>query len=312
MLLTACAECVAQSFPSKPVRLIVPFTAGASSNDVLARALSARLSNAMGQQVIVENRPGANGNTGSEYVAKAAPDGYTLLIGANGPLAISPSIYSKLGYDPVRDFAPIAMLAIIPYVMLVHPSVPANSIKELIALAKTKPGQLHFASSGIGSTPHLCGELFKNAAQIDIVHVPYKGGASAATDIAGGHVEIHCAGITGAISLFKSGKLRALALASRERSSLLPELPTMSEAGVPGFEVNSWTGVLAPARTSPEIVRRLHGQISKILQSPEMQQFIRNQGSEPGEMTPEQFSAHLRAEIAKWAIVVKSAKIELR
>ena len=300
----------AQSYPSKPIRLVVPYLAGASSNDVLARAFSPRLSTALGQQVFVENKPGANGNTGTDFVAKSPPDGYTLLIGVNGPIGISPSVYPKLPYDPVKDLAPIALIASVPYVMLVKPSVLANSIKELVALAKSRPGQLNYASTGVGSTPHLCSAMFANATGIDIVHVPYKGGAAIQTDMLGGvPIDIHCSGIVGSIGIFKSGKMKALAITSAERSPLLPDLPTMSESGIPGFSAASWTGLLAPARTPAPIINQLSAETNKIILSPEFTDFLRKQGSGPTIMKPEELGAFIKAEIAKWAVVVKAAGI---
>ncbi len=300
----------AQSYPGKPIRLVVPYLAGASSNDVLARAFSPRLSSALGQQVFVENKPGANGNTGTDFVAKSPPDGYTLLIGVNGPIGISPSVYPKLPYDPVRDLAPIALIASVPYVMLVKPSVPANSIKELVALAKSKPGQLNYASTGVGSTPHLCAAMFANAVGIDVVHVPYKGGAAIHTDMLGGvPIDIHCSGIVGSIGIFKSGKMKALAITSSQRSPLLPDLPTMSEAGVPGFSAASWTGLLAPAKTSPAIINQLSMETTKVIQSAAFTDFLRKQGAGPTIITFDELGAFIKAEITKWAVVVKVAGI---
>jgi tripartite-type tricarboxylate transporter receptor subunit TctC len=303
----------APAYPNKPIRLVVPYLAGASSNDVLARAFGPRLSSAIGQQVLVENKPGANGNTGSDFVAKAPADGYTLLIGVNGPIGISPSVYPKLPYDPVRDFAPVAMIASVPYVMLVKPDVPANSIKELVALAKSRPGKMNYASTGIGSTPHLCSAMFAVATDIDIMHIPYKGGAAIHTDMLGGQpIEIHCSGIIGSIGVFKTGKMRALAITSAKRSPLLPDLPTMQEAGVPGFEAASWAALLAPGKTPPPIVNFLAAETTKILQSAEFGDFLRKQGSAPTVMSPAEVGEYIKVEIAKWAKVVKATGIEVQ
>ena len=303
----------AQNYPSKPIKLVVPYLAGASSNDVLARALAPRLSTALGQQVLVENRAGSNGNTGSEYVAKSAPDGYVLLVGVNGPIGISPSVYSKLGYDPTKDFSPIAMIAEVPYVLQVHPSVPVSNVRELVALAKSKPGELNYASTGIGSTPHLCVAMLAQATGIDVVHIPYKGGAAVQTDMMGGHqIDIHCSGIVGSIAIFKAGKTRALAITSAKRSPLLPDLPTMQEAGVPGFAAASWAALLAPARTPLPIVNLLAAEMTKILQSAEFGEFLRRQGSAPTVMSPVELADYIKAEIAKWAKVVKTAGIEMQ
>lgn len=301
----------AQPYPARPIRILFPFAAGASSNDILGRALAQRLSDVLGQQLVVDNRPGATGTIGSEMAARSAPDGYTLLLGYTGSLALSPSVYTKLGYDPVKDFAPIARFAVIPYVLVVNPSVPAASIKELIALAKARPGQLNFASSGSGSLPHLSGELLKITAQIDMVHVPYKGGALAATDVVGGQVQLYFSGITSMAPLVKAGKLRAIATTAPNRSSLLPDVPTANESGLPGFEVSSWLGVLAPAKTPEPVIRRLHNEIARIVNAPDMRKFILGQGAEPVLMDPAQFGASLKAEVAKWAKVVKAANVKL-
>ena len=301
----------AQPYPSKPIRLIIPYPAGSSSNDIIGRVLAQRLSGALGQQVVVDNRAGAGGNLGSEMGAKAAPDGYTLLLGTNGPLAISPSVYSKLGYDSVRDLAPIAMVALVPYVVIVHPSVPATNVRELIALAKSKPGQLYFGSTGSGGTPHLCFELFKHMAGIDIVHVPYKGGAPAMNDLLGGQVQMYCTGVTAALQFVKAGRLRAIGMATLKRSELLPELATISEQGLAGFDVASWISIHGPAKLPQPIVQRLYQEIAKIVESPDMRQYILGQGSQPALMDPQQLDAYLRAEIAKWAKVVKAANVRL-
>lgn len=301
----------AQSYPARPIRIIFPFAAGASSNDILGRALALRLSDALKQQLVVDNRPGATGTIGSEMAARSAPDGYSLLLGYTGSLAISPSVYPKLGYDPVKDLAPVARFAVIPYVLVVNPSVPAASIKDLIALAKARPGQLNFASSGNGSLPHLSGELLKITAQIDMVHVPYKGGALAATDVVGGQVQVYFSGITSMAPLIKAGKLRAIATTTLNRSSLLADVPTANESGLPGFDVSSWVGVLAPAKTPEPVIGRLHNEIAKIVNAPDMKNFILSQGAEPVLMGPAQFGASLKAEIVKWAKVVKAANVKL-
>lgn len=301
----------AQSYPTRPIRLIVPYPPGSSSNDILGRALAQRLSSGLGQQVVVDNRAGASGTMGTELVAKAAPDGYTLLIGVASPLSVGPSVYPKLGYDSVRDFAPVARYAVIPYVMAVNLSVPATNVKELIALAKARPGQLNFASSGIGGSPHLCGELFKSAAGIDMVHVPYKGAALAVTDVLGGQVQMFCTGLTALASHIKAGRMRPIGMASLGRSALMPELPTLSEQGLTGFEVNSWSGVMAPAKTPQPVIRRLYDEIARIVNNADMKNFMLSQGAEPALMDPVQFGAYLKADIAKWAKVVKAANIKV-
>lgn len=301
----AVTHAVAQSYPSRPIRLIMPYPAGSSSNDIMGRALALRLSAQMGQQIVFDNRPGASGTLGTEMVARAQPDGYTLLLGINGPLAISPSVYPKLGYDSVRDFAPVAMVALVPYIIVINPSVPAVNIKEFVALAKAQPGKLHFASSGSGGTPHLCGELLKTVAGIDLVHVPYKGGAPAIVDTVAGQTQMFCPGVTGALQFVKQGKLRALGLTVLKRSPLLPDLPTLHEQGLTGFDASSWMAIVAPAKTPRPIVQRLSEEIARALNHPEFRNFILQQGSEPTIMSPEELGTYIRSEIDKWAKVVK-------
>jgi tripartite-type tricarboxylate transporter receptor subunit TctC len=303
-------EAVAAEYPTRPIRLVVPYPPGASTNDILGRALAVRLGPALGQQVVVDNRPGASGTIGSELVAKSQPDGYTLLVAIQSPLALGPSIYDKLGFDPVKDLAPVARYAAIPYAMVVHNSVPARNIQEFIALAKAKPGALNFASSGMGGTPHMCSELFKRAAGVDMVHIPYKGAGIAVPAVIGGQVHMFCTGLTALANQIKAGKVRALGIASLKRSPQMPELPTIAEQGLPGFEVVSWTGVAAPAKTPPAIIRRLHAEIVKIVSSADMQAFMASQGAEPALMGPEEFGAYIKADIARWAKVVKAAGIK--
>lgn len=300
----------AQEYPVKPVRMVVPYPAGSSSNDIIARALAQRLGQSLGQQVLVENRPGAGGNVGSEYVAKSAPDGYTLLVATNGPQAIAPHVF-KLGYDVLRDLAPVSLVAIVPYVLSVHPSLPVKNIPELIALARKRPGQLLFASSGNAGTPHLCGELFKAMAKIDLVHVPYKGGAPAMMDTIGGQTQIYCAGMTSAVPQVKAGKLRALGMATLKRSPVLPDLPTIAEQGLAGFDVASWFGIMVPARTPAAIVQRLHTEIARTVELVEMRNVISSQGSEVAVLDPAKFGEYLRSELDKWGKVVKGAGLKL-
>jgi tripartite-type tricarboxylate transporter receptor subunit TctC len=304
------AAAIAADYPTRPVRLVVPYPPGASTNDILGRALAQRLSVRLGQQVVVDNRSGASGTLGSEMVAKATPDGYTLLIAVASPLAVGPSVYDKLGYDPVTDFAYIARFASIPYVMTVNLKVPARDIKEFIALAKSQPGKINFASSGSGGSPHLCSELFKVAAGVDMVHIPYKGAGIATIDVLAGHVQMFCTGLTALSAHIKGGRLRALGLASLKRSPLMPELPTIAEQGLPGFEVNSWTGLAAPAKTPQAIVKRLYAEVVKIVEDPEMINFLHSTGAEPALMGPEEFRAYIKADIAKYAKVVKQAGIK--
>lgn len=299
----------AQTYPFKPIRFILPVAAGASSNDILGRALAQRLTDALGQQIVVDNRPGASGSIGSRMVANSSPDGYTILLGYTSAQAISPNVRKNIGYDPIKDLTPIAQYCVVPYVLVVNPAVPANNLKELIALAKSRPGQLNFASSGRGSTPHLAAELFKLVADINIVHVPYKGGALAATDIVGGHVQMYFSGITSMAPYIRNGRLRAIAVTTRIRSSLMPEIPTADESGLAGFEVSSWVGILAPARTPKPIVDRLYGEIAKIVNSPDIKRFLQGQGAEPALMDPAQFGNLIKADLAKWAKVVAAANI---
>ena len=301
----------AQDYPTKSVRLIVPYPAGSSSNDIIARRLAEPLSAALGQRMVVENRPGAGGNVGSEYVSKAAPDGYTLLVATNGPQAIAPNVF-KLNYDSQKDLTPVAMVANVPYMLMFHPSLPAKNVKELIALAKKRPGQLLFASSGNAGTPHLCWELFKSMAGIDIVHVPYKGGAPAMMDTVGGQTQMYCSGLIAGSPQIKAGRLRALGMGTLERSPVMPEVPTIAEQGLPGFNVGSWFGIMAPAGTPAPIVQRLHGEIAKVVATAEIQKFLLSQGAEPMLMDPPKFSEFLRAETEKWGKVVRGAKLNLK
>jgi tripartite-type tricarboxylate transporter receptor subunit TctC len=300
----------AQEYPVKPVRLIVPYPAGSSSNDIIARLLAERLSPALGQRVLVENRAGAGGNVGSEYVAKAAPDGYTLLVATNGPQAIAPHVF-KLNYDNQKDLTPVAMVANVPYMMVVHPSLPARNVRELIALAKARPGQLLFASSGNAGTPHLCWELLKSMAKIDMVHVPYKGGAPAMMDTVGGQTQMYCSGMIAVSPQIKAGKLRPIGMATLQRSPTMPEIPTVAEQGLPGFNVASWFGIMAPANTPSAIVQRLYGEIAKITETADMKKFLLTQGAEPMLMDPPKFSEFLRVETEKWGKVVKGANLKL-
>jgi tripartite-type tricarboxylate transporter receptor subunit TctC len=299
----------AADYPTRPIRLVVPYPPGASTNDILGRALAIRLGPVLGQQVVVDNRPGAAGTIGSELVAKAPPDGYTLLVAIQSPLALGPSMY-KLGFDPIKDLAPVARYASIPYALVVTNSLPVHNIKELIALAKSKPGQLNFASSGTGGTPHMCGELFKRAAGIDIVHIPYKGAGEAVPAVIGGQVPIFCTGLTALTNQIKAGKVRALGIATLKRSALNPDIPTIAEQGLPGFEVSSWTGVAAPARTPPAIIKKLYDAIVKVSNTPDMQQYMASQGAEVALMGPDEFRAYIKADTEKWSKVVKAAGIK--
>jgi tripartite-type tricarboxylate transporter receptor subunit TctC len=296
----------AANYPAKPVRLVVPFPAGGTT-DILARAVAQKLSEAWGRQMIVDNRPGAGGNIGSDLVAKSAPDGYTLLMGTVGTHAINPSLYKNMPYDHVKDFAPVILVAGVPNVLVVNPSLPVHSVPELIAYAKANPGKLNFASSGNGTSIHLSGELFKAMTGVEMTHVPYKGSAPALTDLIGGQVQLMFDNLPSSLPFIKAGKLRALAVTSGARAAALPDLPTLAESGLPGFEASSWFGVLAPAGTPRDIVAKLNGAIAGWLASPEAKEKLLAQGAIAAGGTPEDFARHIGAETSKWAKVVKAS-----
>jgi tripartite-type tricarboxylate transporter receptor subunit TctC len=296
---------LAQDYPSRPVRLVVPFAAG-GPNDIIARLVGGRLSDALGQPIVVENRPGAGGNIGTDFVAKAPPDGYTLLSAGPGSLIINP-LLGAVPYDTARDFAPVSLMASAPNVLVVHPSLPAKSVTELIELARARPRQLNYASGGPGSTPHLSGALFAVMAGIDIVHIPYKGTGPASADLLGGQVQMAFFGIPPLLPHIKSGKLRALAVTGKRRSPELPEVPTVDEAGLRGYEVSPWYGLLVPAATPRAIVARLNAEVAKIVRGAEMKDRLASQGAEPVGGTPEDYAAVIRADTATWARVIKEA-----
>jgi tripartite-type tricarboxylate transporter receptor subunit TctC len=302
------SDATAQSYPAKSVRLIVPFSAGGGA-DIVARAIAQKLGDSLGQQVVVDNRTGAAAIIGTELAAKSAPDGYTLILGQTGPNSINPTLYDKLPYDAAKDFAPITLTTTYPYVLVVHPSIPAKSIKELIALAKARPNQLSFASAGNGGANHLTAELLKTMAGIQMVHVPYKASAPALIDVLGGHVSMMFDPTITAMPHVKLGKLRALGVTSLKRTAIAPELPTVAETGLPGFESIGWHGVLAPAGTAREIIGRLNKDIINALRAPDMRARFAEQGAEPVGNTPEQFVEFLKADLAKWATVIKAAGV---
>ena len=289
------------------MRLIVPFAPGGGT-DIIGRALAPHLGQALGQQVIVDNRPGAGTIIGAELAARSPPDGYTIFMGINGTMAINPSMYRKLPYDPVKDFAPIAMLGVGPNVLVVHPSLPARNVKELIAIARSHPGKLSYASSGTGGAPHLAGELLKSMAKIDMAHIPYKGAGPASVDLVAGHVQVMFAGLGAAIPHIKSGRLRGLAVASTTRSASIPELPTIA-ATLPGFEASTWFGLFAPANTPRDIIARLNAEVVKVLARKDVQQQLLAQGYEAGTSTPEQLAATLKQDLPRWAQVIRGAGI---
>ena len=288
--LAALMACVApaafaQAYPNHSIRLVVPFPAGGTT-DILARDVAKRLTDTLGQPVVVDNRPGAAGNIGADLVAKAAPDGYTLLMGTVGTHAINSSLYAKMPYDHVKDFVPVVLVAGVPNVLVVNPSVPVNSVADLIKLAKAKPGSINFASSGSGTSIHLSGELFKTMAGVDITHVPYKGSSPALADLMGGQVQIMFDNLPSSLALIRSGKLRAVAVTSLKRAPALPDVPTVAESGLPGFEASSWFGILAPAGTPAPIVAKLNAEVNKWLQSPEAKEQLGAQGAEIAGGTP--------------------------
>ena len=302
--LMAAFSAAAQNYPVRPVRMIVPFAAGGNT-DITARAIGARLSEVFGQQVVVENRPGGATNIGSELVAKAPADGYTILMGG-ATNAINMSTQAKPPYDTVRDFAPVILCVKGANVLTTHPSVPAKNLKELIALARARPGQLNFASSGLGSSNQMAGELFKMMAKINIVHVPYKGNAPAMTDTMAGHVEMMFSGVPAIVPHVQSGRLRAIAIGSLKRFTAIPEVPTFDESGVKGYEATTWFGLMAPVRTPKDIVGRWNTEVGKILASPDLRGRFINEGLEPMGGTQEEFAKFIRSEIDKYANVVKA------
>ena len=298
----------AQSFPVKPVRLIVPFPPGGGT-DVVSRMLGQKLTELWGQQLIIDNRPGASMMIGHELGAKAPPDGYTLVMSSNNH-TINPSVYKTIPYDTVKDFAPVTLVGRSPLVLVVHPSLPVRTTKELIALAKSKKGELTYASSGSGGPLHMAGELFKLRAGVDMTHVPSKGSGPAETDLVGGHVQVLFAGPVSASGHIKAGKMKPLAVSSLKRSRTFPNLPTISEEALPGYEAGIWWGLLAPAATPREVINKLNADFVKVLQMPDTQQKLLSQGGEPVGSTPAEFQKMIVTEIAQWAKVVKAANIK--
>ncbi len=296
----------AQAFPNKQIRIVVPFPPGGAT-DILARAVAQDLQKGFGQSALVENRPGAGGNLGADLVAKSPGDGYTLLMGTVGTHGINVALYSKMPYDAVKDFAPITLVALVPNVLVVHPSLPVKSVRDLIDLAKREPGKLNYASSGNGTSIHLSAELFKSMAGVSMLHIPYKGSSPALADLVGGQVGLMFDNLPSALPFIRAGKLRAVAVTSSKRAPVLPELPTIAEAGLPGYEASSWFGILAPASTPRDVVGKLHDAIVKGLATPETSERLASQGAEQVGNTPEQFAVFIREEIDKWGKVVKAA-----
>ncbi len=309
MLSLTCAIAWSQTYPAKPVRIIVPFAPGGST-DVTARLLAQKLTEGWRQQVLVDNRAGAGGNIGADAVAKAAPDGYTLLLATTGVMAINHRLYRTLPYDATRDLAPVTQIGSLPLILIVHPSLPVQSVKDLVALAKARPGQLSYASSGVGGATHMSAEIFRMMTGVDIVHVPYKGSGQAMTDLISGQVPMAFDQITSSLPHVEAGRLRALAVTSAKRFASVPKLPSMSEAGITGYEAVSWNGLAVPAGTPREIISRIQAEVARILQAADMRERFFKDGIEPVASTPEQFAAHIRSERAKWEKVVEAAGIK--
>jgi tripartite-type tricarboxylate transporter receptor subunit TctC len=310
-VLAACAALAipsaqADTYPSKPIRMVVGFPSGGAP-DILARIFSEKISPSWGQPVVVDNKPGAGGNIGAEAVAHAAPDGYTLALGTVGTHSINGSLYSKMPYDMVKDFAPVILVASTPNVLVVNPSVPARNVAELIALAKAKPGSLTFGTPGIGTSPHVAGEMFNALAGVKLTHVPYKGRAMAIPDLLGGHISMMFDNLPSALPVIKEGKVRALGVTSAKRSPSAPDIPTLAEQGLPGFDADSWFAIFAPANTPKDVVAKLNAELNRIYQLPDVQAKLKTLGLDPILGTPEKLATYQRAEIAKWAKVVKDS-----
>jgi tripartite-type tricarboxylate transporter receptor subunit TctC len=296
----------AAEYPERPIHLVVPFPPGGGA-DTLARTIMPRVEVLLGKPIVIENRPGAGGNIGAEHVARAEPDGYTLLYGTNGTHAINASLYRKLNFDPVKDFAPVSRMSSIAAMLITAPGFPPGSVAELIRYAKEHPGRVNFASAGNGTTSHLAGELFKTQAGIQIVHVPYRGGALAATDLMGGHVQMMIDVMPNAYPLVRSGRVRGLAVSTARRFTGAPDVPTIAESGLPGFEASAWDGVLAPAGTPQPVINRLNAAIREALQDPALVDALQRLGAQPVPSTPAEFAAHILASSAQWAVAVAAS-----
>ena len=307
-LAAAASEASAQAYPNRPVRILVPFPAGAGV-DIVARMLGLPLTDLWGQATVVDNRPGAGGTIACELAAKSAPDGYTLLLGNISTFAMAPSLYKKVNYDPVQSFAPITLVNTSANVLVAHPSVPAATTQALIALAKSKPGQINYASAGSGTSPHLAAELFKSMAGVDLVHVPYKGSPQALTDLLGGQTQIMFASLVSALPHIRQARLRALGVTSLKRAAALPDLPAINEAGLRGYVVSVWMGIVAPAGTPPAIIAQLNRQIAALLQSPDIRERLAVQGLEAASNSPAEFRSYIASEVRKWAVVIKQAGV---
>jgi tripartite-type tricarboxylate transporter receptor subunit TctC len=308
---TPVGSAIAQSFPSKPLRIVVGFPPGGGA-DFVARLVGAKLGEAFKQQVVIDNRAGANGIIASELVAKSPADGYTLLLGVSATHAINPNIYTKLPYDAVKDFAPISEVALTPLILVVAPSLPVNNVQDLIKLAKARPGEINFASAGNGNVTHLAAELFKGTTGINITHVPYKGSAPAIVDLMAGQVSMYFDTMPSSLPHVRAGKLKGLAVTSAKRSATAPDIPTVDESGVPGFETTSWFGLLAPAGTPPAVIDVLHRELAKALATPDSGERMKQQGLDPVVNNPAEFGNVIRTDIAKWGKVIKDANIRLQ
>ena len=309
-LCTLLAHAQAPSFPERPVTIVVPFPPGGGT-DAGARLIAQKLSTRWGQSVIIDNKAGASGMVGSEYVSRAKPDGYTLLIGNIGTFSINPSLYKKMPYDPDKAFVPVSMIAELPYFLLVTPSMKANNVKEFIAFAKANPGAVTYASSGSGSGPHLAGEMFEKATGLDMMHVPYKGGGPAAADVMAGHVNMYFSTVLESIGSVKSGKLKALGASSLVRSPAMPELPTIAESGVPGFDAASWIGIAAPAGTPPALVDKIAADIKAVISEQDTKQTLIQQGATPMPLSPTAFKARIESDRIRYAKVIKEGNVQV-
>ena len=310
LLLAIAGPAAAQSYPVKSIRWISPWPAG-GANDIFSRAIGQKIAESLGQQVLVDNRPGAAGTIGSDIAAKAPADGYTLVMGSSPTHAIAPALYPALPYDPVRDFAAVTLVGSVPNVLVLHPSVPAKTVKEFIAVAKARPGKLNFASTGNGTSQHLSAELFKFMAGLDMVHIPYKGTAPALTELVAGQVDLAFENMPALIPHIQAGRLRALAVTTTKRSAVMPELPTIAEAALPGYDASVWFGVFAPVGTPRPVIDRLHGEILKALQTQDLKSRMIAMGTDVSGMGPDDFSAYVRKEIPKWANLVKAAGVKV-
>jgi tripartite-type tricarboxylate transporter receptor subunit TctC len=308
LLLVSHEAIAADAYPAKPIRFILPFPPGGGT-DILGRVVAERLTVRLGQPVVIENRGGAGGNVGAEAAARSAPDGYTIVLVATA-LAISPSVYANLGFDPVRDFAPISLVAVVPNVVITNPAVPVKTLPEFIAFARSRPGAMNFGSGGAGTSNHLAAELFDQVAGVKLVHVPYKGVNLAMQDVISGRIDFVVIGIPAAAPHIKAGRLRALALIDSKRSPVLPEVPTVAEAGLPNFEMTTWYGVLAPARTPRPVIDRLNAELVYIMHGPGMHERLAAMATEPRTSSPEEFGAYIRREMAKWGEIARSAGLK--